>query len=112
MYTDLQELSKKTHKIKGAPVAVAFEQFDRGPPPLVRDSGEEDEGGPVTIVVGNVPRTVSMENLKAFFESDNSGGCDGAVADIRTIEPGVFHVSFHNHNGEMGRHETLYRFGV
>lgn len=73
---------------------------DKGPPPLEGDSDGED--GPVTIVVGNVPRNLSMDALKAFFESDRSGGYDGAVANIRDTEPGIFHVTFHDRRGEMG----------
>ena len=39
--------------------------------------------------------------MKAFFEMTKSGGCPGAVADIRSVAPGTFHVSFNEHKGEI-----------
>lgn len=64
------------------------------------DSDEEDEENFVTIRVENVVSKATEATVKAFFEMTKSGGCPGAVADIRSITPGVFHVTFNEHKGE------------
>ena len=56
--------------------------------------------GPVKIEVKNVPRGVSIEAVKYYFEiPEKSGGFKGAVADIRKITERVFHVTFSDHSG-------------
>ena len=59
---------------------------------------EEDE--PNQIEVRNVPDIVNEKTLKAYFEGEKSGGCDGAVAECKQIQQGIFIVTFHDPNGK------------
>ena len=89
------------HKIKGSQVEIEFKQLsadDEGPPPLETESDEEGKGT-TTIEVANVPSTVTIEALQAFFESPRSGGQEGGVSNIVTVKPGIFHVTFHDPAG-------------
>lgn len=96
MCVDIQELCSETHKIKGAQIVTEFEE------PIPASEGlTVGEGRPLSIEVRNVPRVVSTDALKVFFESDRSGGSDGAVAKIRNIDEGVFRVTFQNQNGML-----------
>ena len=68
---------------------------------VLEDKGDEvDDKGPIKIEVRNVPDTTPLESLKAFFESKDSDSDVGAVADISSIETGVFHVTFHDQSGK------------
>ena len=108
----LQLLKSKDHKIKKHPVKVDYQQLsesDETPHPLESDESDDDgkgeekregEGGSTKVEVRNVPVAITKKALKAFFEGAKSGGCDGAVASICGIKPGVFHVTFHDHKGE------------
>ena len=60
---------------------------------------EEDE--PNQIEVCNVPDTVNEKILKLYFEGEKSGGCDGAVAECKKIQQGIFIVTFRDPKGEM-----------
>ena len=59
---------------------------------------EEDE--PNQIEVRNVPDTVNEKTLKAYFEGERSGGCDGAVAECKRIQQGIFIVTFNDPKGK------------
>lgn len=59
---------------------------------------EEDE--PNQIEVRNVPHKVNEKTLKAYFEVEKSGGCDGAVAQCKQIQQGIFIVTFHDPKGK------------
>ena len=59
---------------------------------------EEDE--PNQIEVRNVPDVVNEKKLKAYFEGEKSGGCDGAVAECKQIQQGIFIVTFHDPKGK------------
>ena len=100
---ELEELKSEPHKIKRTQIEVEFQLLtaDEGPPPLVGDSEEEDEESLVTIRVENIPSSATTAVVKAFFEMTKNGSCNGAVADISTVEPGVFHVTFHDHAGKQ-----------
>ena len=98
---DLQQLKVDEHKIKESQVEIEFKQLsadDEGPPPLERESDEEGRET-ATIEVANVPSTVTIEVLQAFFETPRSGGQEDAVSNIVTVKPGIFHVTFHDPAG-------------
>ena len=99
----LRQLESRGHKIKDNQIKIEFERLptdDEWSPPLMADSDGEGEGRTTTIKVANVANTASTGALKAFFEGAKSGGCAGAVADINKVKPGVFRVTFHDHNSE------------
>lgn len=98
-FVGLQKLECRDHKIKGKQVKVEFQQlpeFDGGPPPL----DDVGDGRSTKLEVSNVPVTVTADILRAFFEGAKSGGCADAVAEVNRINPGVFHVTFHDHKGK------------
>ena len=87
------------HEVKGNQIKVEFKPTDDKPPQTEADSDEEDRG-PVKIEVKNAPKGASIDAVKTFFEMPaKSGGCKGAVVDIKEITEGVFHVTFHDHSG-------------
>ena len=59
---------------------------------------EEDE--PNQIEVRNVPAKVNEKLLKLYFEGERAGGCDGAVAECKKIQQGIFVVTFHDPKGK------------
>ena len=65
---------------------------------LKGSDSEEDE--PYQIEVHNVPDKVNEKLLKLYFEGEKSGGCDGAVAECRQIQQGIFIVTFHDPKGK------------
>lgn len=92
------------HKIKEDQVNVEFKQLSAddeqsplSPPPEA--SSEEEQKGNTTIEVVHFPTTVTVEAVEAFFEMSRSGGCEGAVSNVVTVKPGVFHITFHEHKG-------------
>ena len=97
----LQQLESRGHKIKKKPVTVEFKPLSEdkpGPPQLKSDEDDGEEEEPTKIKVGNAP-DVDADALKAFFEGPKSGGCEDAVAEIKKISLGVFHVTFHDPKG-------------
>ena len=97
----LQQLESRGHKIKKKPVTVEFKPLSEdkpGPPQLKSDEDDGEEEEPTKIEVGNAP-DVDTDTLKAFFEGPKSGGCEDAVAEIKKISLGVFHVTFHDPKG-------------
>ena len=64
------------------------------------DPSEESENDVHNeIEVSNVPQNVSEDLLKTYFESRKSEGCSNAVSECKKINPGIFRVSFKNHQG-------------
>ena len=100
--TDIQELRKRPHTIKSCAVTAEFKQLiaGKGQFLLAGEGDGVDKKGPIKIEVRNVPKTTPLESLKIFFESKDSDSCPGAVADISSIETGVFHVTFHDQSGK------------
>lgn len=68
--------------------------------PSCEPQGSDSEDEPYQIEVRNVPDKVNEKTLKAYFEGVKSGGCDGAVAECKRIQQGIFIVTFHDPKGK------------
>ena len=110
--TDIQKLRDKSHTIKNCVVIAELQILADKGQMVLEDKGDKvDEKGPIKIEVRNVPEATPLESLKTFFESKDSDSDVGAVADISSIETGVFHVTFHDQSGkEIGYIDHLKNF--
>lgn len=98
---ELEEMKKCSHVINEVKVEVDFQQVSREEPPSpVRESEDESKDSCVKIEVKNLPSSMKTSVVKKFFELPKSGGFDGAVTDVSITEPGVFQITFCDHNGK------------
>ena len=92
---EVKRLQERKHKIKKQQISMEIMEIA-----AAVEMGQSDHEGfptlPTTITVSGFPDTADEELLKMYFESPDSGGCEGAVEQNLIVTKGIAHVKFHS----------------